>query len=197
MDKFGISILEDKQYRMLSVGQKRRLHLALALAHDPEILILDEPTAGLDVEGRNDLHKEIQVLNAEGLTVILASHDMAEVESLCHKVGVMVEGEMKFYGSKEDFVNTKGDTKYIKLKTDQDEIFKDYRSTSYEFINQSNEGMLLKTLNILETMVEISDYALKKNIHINSISTDSLSIEERFMDLITNKRKEKNEKVIL
>jgi ABC-2 type transport system ATP-binding protein len=81
-----------KTYASLSTGRKRRLHLALALCHDPNILILDEPTAGLDVEGRNALHAEIRALNRGGVSVLLATHDMAEAESLCHRVAILRGG---------------------------------------------------------------------------------------------------------
>ena len=83
LSELGIQELEKKRYVELSTGQKRRLHLALALTGDPDILFLDEPTAGLDVEGRISLHKEIFRLKEQGRTIIMASHDMTEVENLC------------------------------------------------------------------------------------------------------------------
>jgi ABC-2 type transport system ATP-binding protein len=82
----------NKTYASLSTGRKRRLHLALALCHNPNILILDEPTAGLDVEGRNALHMEIRALNQGGVSVLLATHDMAEAESLCHRIAILRGG---------------------------------------------------------------------------------------------------------
>ena len=83
----GIEQLSKKQYTELSTGQKRRLHLALALVGQPEILFLDEPTAGLDVQGKISLHHHIRMLKEQGKTIVLASHDMAEVESLCDRIG--------------------------------------------------------------------------------------------------------------
>ena len=67
-------------YYQLSAGQKRKLHLALALIGDPDILILDEPTTELDVEAKQALHQEIKKLSQKGTTILLSSHDMAEVE---------------------------------------------------------------------------------------------------------------------
>ena len=92
LDALGIYELAKKQYYQLSTGQKRRLHLALALTRNPDILFLDEPTAGLDVEGRLSLHKQIRQLKAMGKTIILASHDMAEVENLCDRIAILSEG---------------------------------------------------------------------------------------------------------
>lgn len=94
----GIDELAKKQCVTLSTGQKRRLHLALALLSDPDIVFLDEPTAGLDVEGRVSLHKQIHKLKAQGKTVILASHDMAEVETLCDRIAILNRGSIAFLG---------------------------------------------------------------------------------------------------
>lgn len=88
----------------MSTGQKRRLHLALALAHNPKILFLDEPTAGLDVEARVSLHDEIRKLKQNGVTVILASHDMAEVEALCDRVAILVDGSIRKIGTPSEIV---------------------------------------------------------------------------------------------
>lgn len=99
LETMGIQEFAKKQYVQLSTGQKRRLHLALALIGNPDILILDEPTAGLDVEGRIALHEQIRQLKAQGKTMVLASHDMAEVESLCDRIGILIEGQLAFIGT--------------------------------------------------------------------------------------------------
>ena len=98
-EALGIYGFAKKQYADLSVGQKRRLHLALALVGDPEILFLDEPTAGLDVEGRRSLHALIKDLRAQGKTMVLASHDMAEVEELCDRIAILKDGAIVFEGT--------------------------------------------------------------------------------------------------
>ena len=96
LETMGIQEFAKKQYVQLSTGQKRRLHLALG---NPDILILDEPTAGLDVEGRIALHEQIRQLKAQGKTMVLASHDMVEVESLCDRIGILIEGKLAFVGT--------------------------------------------------------------------------------------------------
>ena len=75
LDALGIGGMKKTQYGALSTGQKRRLHLALALTGRPDVVFLDEPTAGLDVEGRVALHAQIRALQAQGKTIVLASHD--------------------------------------------------------------------------------------------------------------------------
>ena len=100
LDRFGLDSSSKKQYSELSMGQKRRLHLALGLACDPAVVILDEPTAGLDVQGRAQLHDAIRELKATGVTILLATHDMAEAESLCDRKNFKIKLFYLLYKSK-------------------------------------------------------------------------------------------------
>ena len=113
----GIQELAKNQYAELSTGQKRRLHLALALIGDPDIVFLDEPTAGLDVEGRVKLHSQIRRLKAQGKTIILASHDMAEVENLCDRIAILNDGDIAFLGTVEELSAKTGSRYIIDIKT--------------------------------------------------------------------------------
>lgn len=115
----GADSVADKQYQEMSTGQKRRLHLALALISDPDIVFLDEPTAGLDVEGRISLHEYIRDLKAQGKTIVLASHDMAEVESLCDSIAILKEGEIAFQGTVMELAGKIGKRYNIHIQTDQ------------------------------------------------------------------------------
>lgn len=109
LKSLGIDELSKKKYADLSTGQKRRLHLALALIGNPDIIILDEPTAGLDVEGRVSLHERIRALKAQGKTIILASHDMAEVEDLCDRIAVLRDDNIAFVGTVDEFTANGGE----------------------------------------------------------------------------------------
>ena len=101
LEALGIPALGKRQYAQLSTGQKRRLHLALALLGEPDILFLDEPSAGLDVEAKGALHAQLRAIQAQGRTIVLASHDMAEVESLCDRVAILQEGKLLFAGLRQ------------------------------------------------------------------------------------------------
>jgi ABC-2 type transport system ATP-binding protein len=89
IERLGLEEKRNVQYGKLSVGQQRRLALAIAVAHDPAIVFLDEPTAGLDVQSRADLHALVGELRAKGSTVILATHDMAEAEKLAGRIAAL------------------------------------------------------------------------------------------------------------
>lgn len=119
--RFKLEEHRKKPFRELSGGLKRRAILARALVHDPELLILDEPTAGVDVEQRHELWKYLRELNEEGKTIILTSHYLEEVELLCNNIAIINKGKIVADGTKEEFTKdgkledkylavTKGDT---------------------------------------------------------------------------------------
>ena len=100
-----------KQFRELSGGLKRRVMLARAMINDPALLILDEPTAGVDVEFRRDLWRYLQELNADGKTIFLTSHYLEEVERLCRNIAIVSGGAIVRQGPKEEFVHRAGWTR--------------------------------------------------------------------------------------
>jgi ABC-2 type transport system ATP-binding protein len=93
-----------KMMRQLSGGMKRRMMIAKALVHRPRILLLDEPTAGVDVELRNQLWKFVRDLQSEGVSIILTTHYLQEAESLCDRVGIINKGELKYVGPTQEII---------------------------------------------------------------------------------------------
>jgi ABC-2 type transport system ATP-binding protein len=94
LDRFGLSTKSKVEYTKLSGGQKRRLSLARALIHDPKLLILDEPTAGVDVELRLELWDWLRTLNDEGRTIFLTTHYLEEAEALCKRIAIVRQGRI-------------------------------------------------------------------------------------------------------
>ena len=94
LEQFGLERHAKLEYTKLSGGMKRRLTLARALVHDPKILILDEPTAGVDVELRLELWALLRRLNAEGMTIFLTTHYLEEAEALCRNIGIIRAGRL-------------------------------------------------------------------------------------------------------
>ena len=122
--QFGLTDYADKEFRMLSGGYKRRVMLVRALIHDPDLLILDEPTAGVDVELRRDLWKYLEMLNKNGKTILLTSHYLEEVELLCNRIAIIHKGKLVAIGDKSEFI---GDGK--KLEQTYLEFTKEPEST--------------------------------------------------------------------
>jgi len=160
----GIDGLTKKLYAELSMGQKRRLHLALALTSDPDILFLDEPTAGLDVEGRISLHDQICKLKAQGKTIILASHDMAEVENLCDRIAILNDGNIVFLGAVAELTSRIGKRYTIHIKTGQGD----------ESFESDNIGDTMLTL--------LTDYK-QRGIAVLDIKIDRGTLEQHFIDI--------------
>jgi len=110
--------LQDKKYtntRALSGGMKRRLLVAKALVHKPKVLILDEPTAGVDVELRHNLWNYMRKLNKEGLTILLTTHYLEEAENLCTRTAIIDKGELVALEKTKDLINSMGNSKKMTL----------------------------------------------------------------------------------
>ena len=160
----GIKEIEQSQYIQLSIGQKRRLHLALALISNPDILFLDEPTAGLDVEGRLSLHDHIRKLKSQGKTIVLASHDMAEVEILCDRIAILNRGKIAFCGTPSELTEKLGRKYFIHLKTQAGE-------DTYE------------TDTIEDSLISLLEECKQKNIQILDIRVDRGTLEQHFLEM--------------
>ena len=164
----GIKEIEKSQYLQLSTGQKRRLHLALALIGNPDIIFLDEPTAGLDVEARLALHEQIRNLKSQAKTIVLASHDMAEVEALCDRIAILNSGKIVFCGTPSELTDKVGRRYYIHLKTQEAE-------KSFE------------TTNIEDTLISLLTEFKQKKIQVLDIKVDRGTLEEHFIKMARRK----------
>jgi len=106
LERLGLSEKMSEQYHTLSTGLQRRLALAVALAHNPPVVLLDEPTAGLDVASRNELHNLMRELQTAGTTIILATHDMAEAEKMADRVAILLRGRIAATGTPRELTAT-------------------------------------------------------------------------------------------
>ena len=170
---FELSQLKNKQYKEMSTGQKRRLHLALALIGNPDIIFLDEPTAGLDVEGRVSLHSQIRKLKEQGKTIIMASHDMAEVESLCDRIAILKDGKIAFTGTPTELTSKIGEQCRIHIKTERPLENADYEQGYSVFISA----------NIGDTLYELLQICKQTQNTVLDIKIERATLEQRFMDI--------------
>ncbi|WMJ89313.1 ABC transporter ATP-binding protein [Anaerocolumna sp. MB42-C2] len=180
LERFGLKNVIHKQYDSLSAGQKRRLHLVLALVHNPEIVFLDEPTAGLDVEGQVALHEEISKLKESGKTVLMASHDMAEVEKLCDRIAIMKEGKIGYIGSAEELIPAFTDTTEIALKTENS-----YETGSLkfsEYLKRDNGYVYYKSGVLSDALLELLQTYKENNQKVLDVKINHATLEEKFME---------------
>ena len=106
--RFGLSAKADSPFESLSGGQRQRLYLALAFVNNPRLVVLDEPTTGLDPQARRELHRMISGMRADGLAVLMSTHDMEEARALCDRIGILNEGRIVAAGSPSGLVSRSG-----------------------------------------------------------------------------------------
>jgi ABC-2 type transport system ATP-binding protein len=118
LDLVGLSEAKDKRIGKFSKGMKQRFGLAQAIVHDPKVLFFDEPTAGIDPQGAEDFRKLVKDLKSKGKTIFLTSHVLPEVEAICDRIGIIVNGEMKICGNVDELINqyTKKQGFHLKLR---------------------------------------------------------------------------------
>lgn len=180
-----ITMLKDKAdsyARSLSGGMKRRLLVAKALVHRPPILILDEPTAGVDVDLRQQLLENIQQLNKQGVTIILTTHYLQEAQQLCNRIAIINNGELIALDKTENLLNnilTKKIIFKLKIAKNIGEKLKSGLKISYP-----KSDLISITYNKNENKIEeIISEVKEKNIEISDILTEDADLEDVFLKL--------------
>ncbi len=171
--------------RGLSGGMKRRLMIAKALVHQPPIIILDEPTAGVDVELRKNLWENIRLLNKKGVTIILTTHYLNEAEEMCDRIAIINKGELVALDSTENLIK-KIKNKIVKLKLSKAIDISDGILDTLKVITKRDNSMTLSYEKDKLNIGEIIDFFNKKNIKIIDMSTDDGDLEDVFVSLINN-----------
>lgn len=171
-----------KVSRVLSGGMKRRLMIARALVHNPKLLILDEPTAGVDIEIRRNMWAFLRQINSEGITVILTTHYLEEAEQLCRNIAIIDNGEI--------IENTSMRSLLEKLHTESFILDLDTPIHTAPVITGFpcqllDERSLLVEVNKQQRMNDLFDALSKQNIHVLSMRNKANRLEELFVKLIS------------
>ena len=177
--------LEDKANaysRNLSGGMKRRLLIAKAMVHQPPILVLDEPTAGVDVELRNNLWENVKELNKEGVTIILTTHYLIEAQQMCDRIAIIDKGNLVALDTTENLLK-RIKIKKINLKVKNISLNENLLMKDINFkINSKNSISITYEKNSLD-FGEIVNYLNQNNIEIEDISTEDGDLEDVFVQL--------------
>ncbi len=182
---------KDQRLRQLSGGMKRRVLIAKALSHEPKILFLDEPTAGVDVELRRDMWMVVEELRKTGVTIILTTHYIEEAEAIADRVAVINQGEIIVVEDKKELIKKMGHKKLtIELQKKITEIPEDLLKYNLEI---GDEHMsLIYTYNVQAEKTGITDLLqdLKDaDLKLKDLKTEQSTLEKIFVDLV----KENNE----
>ena len=186
LHEMGLWDKRNTQGRFLSGGMKRRLMVARALVHDPKLLILDEPTAGVDVELRLSMWKHINKLNKNGMTVILTTHYLEEAESLCNKIALMNNGHVQANTDMKSLLKGIEKEKYIV------ELNVPYDSTNISL--PEGDGVRIDpltlefTLNRKASVSSLFKSLAEKNIEVQSIKPSKTRLEQLFIDIVRNNK---------
>ena len=177
---------QSKSYtRSLSGGMKRRLLVAKALVHKPPIIILDEPTAGVDVELRTNLWNNIKQLNKQGVTIILTTHYLNEAEQMCDRIGILNKGNLVALDTTENLLK-RVKTKIVKFTVNKKVNIDNSSLKSIKIIsNEMNELEVSYEKNSLN-INEIIKFINEQNIDLLDISTDDGDLEDVFLRLTKN-----------
>ncbi len=177
---------QSKSYtRALSGGMKRRLLVAKALVHKPPIIILDEPTAGVDVELRSNLWDNVKQLNKQGVTIILTTHYLHEAEQMCDRIGILNKGSLVALDTTKNLLK-RIQTKIVKFAVNKKVNINDKSLKSVNILSNEMDELVISyeknALNISDIIKFISD----QNIKLLDISTDDGDLEDVFIRLTKN-----------
>tara|TARA_B100001245_G_scaffold19657_1_gene12877 strand:+ start:20 stop:946 length:927 start_codon:yes stop_codon:yes gene_type:complete len=175
----------DSYARSLSGGMKRRLLMAKALVHQPPIIILDEPTAGVDVELRKNLWENVKSLNTQGVTIILTTHYLEEAEKMCDRIGILNKGSLVALDSTVNLLE-RIQTKKVTFKVNKKVEINDKTLKSLQILYNRENEICVSYEKSKTNIQEVIDFIKKKNIEINDISTDDGDLEDVFLHLIKN-----------
>ena len=171
--------------RSLSGGMKRRLLMAKALVHQPPIIFLDEPTAGVDVELRKNLWKNVRLLNEQGVTIILTTHYLEEAEEMCDRIGILNKGSLVALDSTKNLLS-RIQTKKVIIKTSQKINIKDDDLMSLKVLSKQENEVCVSYEKSKVDIEELINLIKKDNAKITDISTDDGDLEDVFIRLIKN-----------
>ena len=181
LNRLGLSGKRNSRLRQLSGGMKRRFQIAKALVHDPEILILDEPTAGVDVELRRDLWKYLQDLHSRGKTILLTTHYIEEAELLCENVAIIDNGKILKMGAPKELTRELGEAGITVVLENLNGLNKKDLE-NYKYTSDKNR-LHFSVKDPDEELPKIIRVLSNAGLHIQKIESNKSSLEDVFLNL--------------
>jgi len=182
--RLGLGEKLNSQFSTLSTGLQRRLSLALAVAHEPPVVLLDEPTAGLDVGSRVELHQVMRELQAKGTTIILATHDMAEAEKMADRVAILLNGKIVALGTPTQLTATGSGLVKISVSSDtaclvnSAELFPEVEKQLLK-----DDYMIYYSRDAGATVPALLDYLKAQDDRLVDLRVERPSLEDRFLEI--------------
>jgi ABC-2 type transport system ATP-binding protein len=184
LERLGLGEKRSAQFHQLSTGQQRRLSLALAVAHDPQVLFLDEPTAGLDVASRVELHDLMRERQTQGTTIILATHDMAEAEEMSDRVAILLNGKIATVGSPLEITTAGANLTKISVRSKASTLLQN--GQSIPAVSQSSvrdDYAIYFSTDIGQTVGAVIDTIEAADDSLIDLRVERPSLEDRFLEI--------------
>ena len=184
LERLGLNEKRKAQFHELSTGQQQRLGLALAVAHNPPVLFLDEPTAGLDVASRVELHDLMRELQGTGTTIILATHDMAEAEEMSDRVAILLKGKLTTIGTPLEITATGAGLTKVSVRTGDSSLSDP--DLSFPAVSQkvsNDEYSIYYSTDIGPTVAAIIAHIEAKKDTLIDLRVERPSLEDRFLEI--------------
>ena len=185
LDLVALKDKSNSYTRNLSGGMKRRLLIAKALVHKPPIIILDEPTAGVDVELRKNLWENIRSLRKLGVTIILTTHYLQEAEELCDRVGIIHKGNLIALDTTENMLN-KIQTKTLKFEINKRIVLDDMKNKGYNILTNTDSEFKIEYNKQEFNIQKIIKLLENQEIVIKDIKSEDPDLEDVFVNLTNN-----------
>ncbi len=176
---------KNSKFKTFSLGMKQRLAIASALLNDPEILILDEPTNGLDPQGIHEIRQIIKEIASKGTTILLASHLLDEVEKVCSHVVVIRKG-IKLYSGRVDEMTASKGLFELKVDTNEDKLIEVLQSHDAIGKVSKDHETFIATLSNSISASEMNKYLFENGITVSHLVKRKPSLEQQFLDLTNN-----------
>ncbi len=176
---------KDSKFRTYSLGMKQRLAIASALLNDPEILILDEPTNGLDPQGIHEIRQIIKDIASNGTTILLASHLLDEVEKVCSHVVIIRKG-IKLYSGRVDEMTASNGLFELKVDADQNKLIELLTSNASFSSVKEEDGKIIATLQEDMSATDMNAYLFKNGIVLSHLVKRMPTLEQQFLTLTNN-----------
>jgi ABC-2 type transport system ATP-binding protein len=188
LDFVGLRDRAKDKIETFSGGMKRRINIGAALMHKPELLIMDEPTVGIDPQSRNHILETVKELNKQGMTIIYTSHYMEEVEFLCKRIGIIDHGEVIAIGTKDDLVNRLSGGTVIKMEVSHyqkslEDKLNALPKVEKVFSNENGTELEIFVSASFQALGELVSTAIKNSVEVSSIKVQEPNLETLFLQL--------------
>lgn len=189
LDFVGLTEVRNKKAGTFSGGMKRRLNMACGIAHEPKLIIMDEPTVGIDPQSRNRILENVKKLNEGGATILYTTHYMPEVEKICNKITVVDHGQTIISGTKQDIILKMGKTIQLTVTFEENQeklddfVAEMWTISGVEDVCKEDNVVKMKYPKEVVVMDKVIGTSVAKGMSIINIMSEEPSLEEIFLTL--------------